>query len=163
MIRLRASLGALLFIGAASLPLLTIPLDAQQTDRAKRIGSKLLCMCNCNQILTQCNHVGCTTSASMLKELDRQVARGDSNDLIAQAFVQTYGPQVLAEPPNKGFGRVAWWIPAMALAAGLALVSLVISRWTKRPAQVAAGPAAPGVSPEFLERARHQADRDTED
>ena len=36
------------------------------------------------------------------------VARNDSDDLILQAFVQEYGPTVLAEPPTKGFnlGRV---------------------------------------------------------
>ena len=45
-------------------------LYAQDSDRAKRLGGGLMCMCNCNQILTQCNHVGCTRSAAMLKKLD---------------------------------------------------------------------------------------------
>ena len=51
-------------------------LRAQQTIRAKEIGGKLLCgigtpLCDCKQILTQCNHVGCRNSAGMLKTLDQ--------------------------------------------------------------------------------------------
>lgn len=163
MIRFRLTLGSFLLLAAAFVPLATIPARAQQTDRAKRVGSKFLCMCTCNQILTQCNHVGCTMSTSMLKELDQRVARGDSDDLIGQSFVQEFGPTVLAEPPNKGFSRVAWWIPGLALAAGLALVVIVISRWRSRPMAVAGGPGALDISPESLERARRRADLETEE
>jgi hypothetical protein len=66
---------------------------AQGTDRAKRVGGQLMCMCNCNEILTQCNHVGCTTSAAMLKELDQRITTTSSDDLLLQSFVQEYGPK----------------------------------------------------------------------
>jgi cytochrome c-type biogenesis protein CcmH/NrfF len=79
--------------------------------------------------------------------------------------VQEYGQAVLTEPPHSGFGRVAWWIPALALIGGFVLVLSVISRWRNRPgpepALAAAG--APSVSNEMLERARARAARDTED
>src|SRR5205807_1012809 len=81
--------------------------QAQQTDRAKQIGGKFMCICTCNQVLTQCNHVGCTTSASMLKELDGWVARGDSETVITSAFVQEFGTKVYAEPPRSGLSLVA--------------------------------------------------------
>jgi cytochrome c-type biogenesis protein CcmH len=155
--------GAIL-LAAAAAPLFTIPAGAQGSDRAKRIGGKMVCMCGCSQILTQCNHVGCTMSSAMLKELDRTVAKGDSDDLIIQSFVQEYGPAVQAEPPNRGFNRVAWFLPGVTLAAGLALVLFVISRWRRRPAMAAAGPdAPPPLSDEFLSRARQKADRETEE
>ena len=163
MIRLRVPFAVFVLLAVAFVPLMTIPTGAQQTDRAKKIGSKLLCMCNCNQILTQCNHVGCTVSASMLKDLDKQVARGDSDDLIVQSFVQEFGTVVFAEPPTKGFSRLAWWIPALALAAGLALVALVIARWRKRPAASVAGRGPMDISPEMLEHARRRADLETEE
>jgi cytochrome c-type biogenesis protein CcmH/NrfF len=83
-----------------------------------------------------------------------------------QSFVQEYGQAVLTEPPHSGFGRVAWWIPALALIGGFALVLTVISRWRKHitpePALAGAG-SAPAISPELLERARARAARDTED
>src|SRR5271165_3654836 len=90
-----------------------LPLLAQQqADRVKTLGGKYQCMCGCNQILTQCNHVGCTMSASMLKELGGWVARGDSSEAIAKAFVQEYGATVFAEPPMSGFSLLAWAMPA---------------------------------------------------
>jgi cytochrome c-type biogenesis protein CcmH len=133
--------------------------QAQQSDRAKQIGKRLLCMCGCNQILTACNHVGCTTSASMLKKLDQLVERGsDSDDLIIQAFVQEFGTQVYAEPPSKGINRIAWFLPTIALLMGLGLVILVIVRWRQRPATA---PAAPKIPAEMLARARERAELET--
>lgn len=149
----------------ATLPLLVTPLGAQQlSDRAKQVGGKFMCMCGCSQVLTECNHVGCTTSASMLKELNVALARGDSEDAVTQMFVQEFGTKVYAEPPKSGFSLVAWALPSIYLFVGTAVVILVILRWRKRPAQET-GPAggAPGVSAELLERARAQASRETQD
>lgn len=146
---------------AAAVFLSTGLLQGQSTDRAKQLGSKLMCMCGCNEILTACNHVGCTVSTKMLKELDQRIAAGDSDDLITQEFVQEYGQQVMAEPPAEGFDVLAWIIPWIAFAMGLAIVVVVIRHWRGR---VALSPApAPTVSPEMLERARRQADRETDD
>jgi len=145
--------------------LLISPLGAQQlSDRAKQVGGKFMCMCSCSQVLTECNHVGCTTSAAMLKELDRSLARGDSEDAITQMFVQEFGTKVYAEPPKSGFSLVAWALPSIYLFVGTGLVVFVISRWRKRPAhQAAPAGGAPGISAEMLERARAQASRETQD
>jgi cytochrome c-type biogenesis protein CcmH len=150
---------------AASLPLLVAPLPAQQpSDRAHQIGGKFMCMCGCNQVLSQCNHVGCTVSTSMLKEVDQALARGDSEDAITQAFVQEFGTKVYAEPPHSGFSLVAWSMPAVYLVVGLVLVLFVISRWRKRPVRPASGAANnSGISPEMLERARLRAAQETQD
>jgi cytochrome c-type biogenesis protein CcmH len=146
-------------------PLLIAPAGAQQlSDRAKQIGGKFMCMCDCSQVLTQCNHVGCTTSAGMLKELNQTLARGDSEDTITQMFVQEFGTKVYAEPPKSGFSLVAWALPSVYLFVGTGVVIFVISRWRKRPAQqTALAGGAPGISAEMLERAREQASRDTQD
>lgn len=154
------SMGLVVALALALAHLGGVSVQAQQTDRAKALGAKLMCMCGCNQVLIACNHVGCTVSASMLKELDQRVARNDPDDLTLQSFVQEYGEKVLAEPPAKGFNRLAWYIPGIAFVLGLGLVTLVLSHWRRR---IAAAPPAPDVSPELLERARRQADRETED
>ena len=144
-------------------PLLITPVGAQQlSDRAKQIGGKFMCMCSCSQVLTQCNHVGCSTSAAMLKELNQSLSRGDSEDAITQMFVQEFGTKVYAEPPKSGFSLVAWILPSVYLFVGAGVVVFVIVRWRKRPAQQAAG-GSPGISPELLERARAQASRETQD
>src|ERR1700733_10736610 len=153
-----------LLLCVASVCTLALSVSVTAQDRAKQIGGKFMCMCNCNQVLTQCNHVGCTTSTAMLKELDQAVARGDSEDVITQAFVQEFGTKVYAEPPHSGFSLVAWSMPAVYLAIGLALVLFVISRWRKRPAHaVSSVPDSGGISPEMLERARLRAARETQD
>jgi cytochrome c-type biogenesis protein CcmH/NrfF len=149
----------------ATAPLLIAPVGAQQlSDRAKQVGGKFMCMCNCSQVLTECNHVGCSTSASMLKELNRSLARGDSEDAITQMFVQEFGTKVYAEPPKSGFSLVAWALPSIYLFVGTGVVIFVISRWRKRPVQPAVPTSnAPGISAEMLERARAQASRETQD
>src|SRR3984893_14236659 len=165
MIKRRGIFLAMLLCAAGSLPLLVSPLPAQQpSDRAHQIGGKFMCMCGCNQVLSQCNHVGCTVSTSMLKEVDQALARGDSEDAITQAFVQEFGTKVYAEPPHSGFSLVAWSMPAVYLAVGLVLVLLVITKWRKRPVHAVSG-AAPhnGISAEMLEQARLRAARETQD
>jgi cytochrome c-type biogenesis protein CcmH len=162
MTKMRRSLGALLFCVMALAPLAAMRLLAQDSDRVKQIGGKFLCMCGCNQVLTQCNHVGCQTSTAMLKELGQAVARGDSETAITQMFVQEYGTSVYAEPPKSGFSLVAWSMPTVYLVLGTILVVFIIHRWRKRaPASATSGAA--NVSPEVLARARAQAERETED
>jgi cytochrome c-type biogenesis protein CcmH len=145
--------------------LAVLPLFAQQqADRVKEVGGKFLCMCGCGQILTQCNHVGCTVSTSMLKELGAMVNRGDSEDKITQAFVQEFGTTVYAEPPKSGFSLVAWLMPVFYFLIGAAIVVFFINKWRKQaPAPAAVAPAGVHISPEAYERARSQANRDTED
>src|SRR5260370_28197503 len=60
--------------------------------RFNTIGhKKLICVCGgCNQILLECNHVGCTYSDKMRNELIAAGSRGDSNDLGLQAFFHEY-------------------------------------------------------------------------
>ena len=136
-------------------------LYAQSTERAKQIGANLVCMCGCAQILTACNHVGCTMSSTMLKELDQRVSVNSSDDLLLQSFVQEYGPKVLASPPAQGFNLLAWVIPGLAFGLGLGVVLMVIRQWRRRFELAPAG--GPPISSEALERARRQADRETED
>jgi cytochrome c-type biogenesis protein CcmH/NrfF len=146
---------------AAVLALVSGLLYAQNSDRAKRVGGGLICMCNCSEILTQCNHVGCTMSTAMLKELDQRVGENSSDDLLLQSFVQEYGPKVLASPPARGFNLLAWIIPGLAFGLGLGTVVIVIRQWRRRFELAPAG--GPPVSSEALDRARRQADRETED
>ena len=145
---------------AVAVVLLSGFLHAQNSDRAKRIGSELMCMCGCNEVLTQCNHVGCKVSGAMIKELDQRVQTAGSDDLILQSFVQEFGTKVLASPPAQGFNLLAWIIPGLAFAMGFSLVVVVIRQWRHVELAPAGGPP---VSSEELERARHQIDLDTED
>ncbi len=146
----------------------TVLAQAQaKTDRGKQIGGKFMCMCSCSQVLTQCNHVGCSVSTAMLKELDDSVTRGDSEDLITQNFVQEFGTKVYAEPPKSGLSLVAWVLPSVYLVLGTVLVIFVISRWRTRAHEdlgaMSAGGSTAAISSAELERARQRVARETED
>jgi cytochrome c-type biogenesis protein CcmH len=139
---------ALLFLGAGD------------NFRVDRLGREFICMCGCNQILLECNHLGCPYLTRMKQELVAAVDRGDSESAITQFFVQTYGTLVLAAPPNRGFNRIVWLMPYAALLVGIVLVVLIVWMWRKRQAPVHASVPAP-VRGEELDRFREQARKET--
>ena len=138
-------------------------LGADTDARFTKLGHQMMCMCGCNQVLTSCNHIDCPLSVPMLKQVSQRVDSGDADDLIVQSFVQQYGENVLSEPPAHGFTGLAWAIPGIAFAAGLTLVVLVIRLWRHRVPMAAAPSSGPAMSPDVLDRARRQADRETDD
>ena len=166
--RIALTLSALVAVATALLPM---RVDAERSERAKQLGRKLMCMCGCGQILTECNHIDCPYSVPMLKKLDQLVAANEPDDLILQDYVQQYGEKVLSAPPSKGFNSIAWYIPGVSFALGLAIVAFVIRLWSKRHDEFAPASGAPvdAEGPAFtahdsrLARARQQADQETED
>ena len=135
-------------------------LGAGDNGRVDRIGHQVICMCGCNQVLLECNHLGCPYLSRMKQELNAAVDRGDSDSAITQFFVQTYGTLVLAAPPNRGFNRVAWLMPYLALLAGIMLVVFIVWMWRKRPIVTHASVPSP-VRGEELARFREQARKET--
>jgi len=130
-------------------------------SRFKELGHQLMCICSCNQVLLECNHVGCPDSDSMRNELMAAVSRGDSDSLVQQAFVQKYGPTVLAAPTTAGFDQTAYIVPFVALFFGAGLVILLVRAWKNRPAPALADGLQPGHGPEFDEF-REKARKETE-
>jgi cytochrome c-type biogenesis protein CcmH len=143
---------------------IAIPVLLGAGDQAARfndLGHRMMCACGCNQILLECNHVGCPLSDRMRAELVAAVDRGDNDDLTLQSFVQKYGPPVLAAPTKTGFDRVAWIAPYMALVLGLGLVTFIIRAWKSRPLVMPADAPVPVHGVE-LDRFRAQARKETE-
>ncbi len=132
-----------------------------EAARFNDLGHRLMCVCGCSQILLECNHVGCKYSDTMRGELMAAVERGDNDDLTLQGFVQKYGTTVMAAPTTKGFNRVAWIMPYLALVLGLTTVVLIVRAWKMRPLVLPEGAVAP-IKGEELEHFRDQARKDTE-
>jgi cytochrome c-type biogenesis protein CcmH len=139
---------AMLFVGADT--------DAQ----FNKLGHQLMCVCGCNQVLLECNHVGCTYSDRMRNELSAGLDRGDSGSLVLQSFVQKYGNTVLAAPTSSGFNVVAWITPfaVFVLATGMAI--WIVRAWKART--LAQPVAHPNLAPEALDELRHKARQETE-
>jgi cytochrome c-type biogenesis protein CcmH/NrfF len=151
------ALGA--FALAAIAPLVPVA-RAQESAHAKELGQKLMCVCGCNQILGSCNHVGCSYSHEMMKEVEDRVGRNEPDDLTLQAFVQEYGPTVLSSPPAKGFNRIAWIAPIVFPLVALVLLWDVVRRWKQKGAVATA--SGPRVSADLIARAQRESDKDEE-
>lgn len=136
-------------------------LGADGDARFRNLGHKLMCKCGCNQILLECNHVGCTMSDTMRSELAAGLQRGDSDSLVLQAFVQKYGPTVKAAPDEQGFGRVAWITPYVVLILGIVMVWALVRAWRDRPEPAFADGVRP-IRGEDLEHFREQVRSETE-
>jgi cytochrome c-type biogenesis protein CcmH/NrfF len=132
-----------------------------ESARVNDLGHRMMCVCGCNQILLECNHVGCTYSDRMRAELVAAVDRGDNDDLTLQGFVQKYGTTVMAAPTKTGFNRVAWIMPYLVLMLGLVTVTAIVRVWKSRPLVLPAGSVA-AVHGSELEYFRDQARKDTE-
>jgi len=105
--------------------------------------------------------VGCPDSDGMRNELMAALSRGDSDSLVEQAFVQKYGPTVLAAPTTSGFDRTAWIVPFVAFALGLGIVVMVVRAWKNRPAPAIADGLNPARGAD-LEQFRDQARKETD-
>jgi cytochrome c-type biogenesis protein CcmH len=130
-----------------------------ENARFNDLGHRLMCVCGCNQILLECNHVGCNYSEHMRDELIAAINHGDNDDLVLQAFIQKYGTTVLSAPTHQGFNRVAWLVPYLALVLGLGVVVMVVNAWGRKPPPP---PAGRGSGDPDLEPFRSQAQRETE-
>jgi cytochrome c-type biogenesis protein CcmH len=64
----------------------------------------------------------------------RMIAQGKTKAQIKAALVDSYGPDVLAEPADSGIGIAAWWIPVVLVPLGLLLALLAARRWRRRAA-----------------------------
>ena len=158
--RRRSTICALGVLALAAIAPLVPVARAQDSPRAKELGQKLMCVCGCNQILGSCNHVGCTYSHDMMKQLEERIARNEPDDLTLQAFVQEYGPTVLSSPPAKGFNRIAWIAPIVFPLVALGLLWDVVRRWKRKGAAATAG--GPRVSADLIARAQRESDKDYE-
>ena len=146
------ALAVFVFIGAGD-----------DSARFKDLGHRMMCTCGCGQVLLECNHVGCQSSDKMRDELQAALDKGGSNndDLILQGFVQEYGPTVIAAPTATGFNRVAWIMPFVVLALGIAFAVHIVRSWKSRPEPALAdGITIPQGSEldEFRRKARKETD-----
>ncbi|MEO6120448.1 MAG: cytochrome c-type biogenesis protein CcmH [Terriglobales bacterium] len=116
-------------------------LGAADMRRFEKLGHELICTCGCNQILLECNHVGCPASSGMRDELNTAIKKTGDNDAALQTFVVKYGPTVLAAPTTTGFNRVAWIMPFAVFITGIVAVVMVTRVWRQRASVLASASA----------------------
>ncbi|HZM11444.1 MAG TPA: cytochrome c-type biogenesis protein CcmH [Candidatus Limnocylindrales bacterium] len=158
MLRKQNLLRPIQLLGIAVLALTFMGADVDA--RFNKLGHQLMCMCGCNQVLLECNHVGCAYSERMRGELTASLERGDNDSLALQSFVQKYGNTVLSAPTTTGFNRVAWIMPFAVFAIASAMTVWLVRLWKSRP--VAQTVAHPNLGNEELDGLRKKAREETE-
>jgi cytochrome c-type biogenesis protein CcmH/NrfF len=133
------------------------------TARSRRAAAVLLCLLaallaapavagalNVNDVAREVRCPTCNTpldvsNAPVAQDMKRFIAvrieRGWSKQRIIDALVAEFGEDVLATPPKSGFDLIAWVVPGIVVAVGLASIPFLTRAWRRRPsASAAEGP-----------------------
>jgi cytochrome c-type biogenesis protein CcmH len=86
-------------------------------------------MCpTCHQVLELSN----APVADRIRAFIRaRIAAGDTKSQIKRQLVNEFGEAVLAAPPARGFGLLAWLLPLLGLAVSATMIAVLAWRWTR--------------------------------
>jgi cytochrome c-type biogenesis protein CcmH/NrfF len=98
----------------------------------KDMQNSIICMCGtCGR--KKVGECTCEVAAAMRAEIARLTAAGKTRDEIIQYFIDQYGSQeVLSQPIDRGFNRLAWLFPYAAGLGGILVVGGTAIRWSHR-------------------------------
>ena len=125
------------------------PVDEQQVYE---VATELRCVV--------CQNLSVADSPSEMANQMRAIVRehlaaGETPAQVRQYFVERYGDWILLAPPRRGFTLLVWLAPLVAVVVGLALVALLVRRWTGRRR-----PTPPPVDAAMSERIRRELERE---
>ena len=111
------------------------------TPLERELGREIICMCGTcgRKLIGECS---CGLAAEMRDEVSKLVAAGKGREDVYQYFITKYGSQEpLAAPIDKGFNRLAWFVPyALGTLSALGL-GFAAFRLSQRPPR---GPVSAG-------------------
>lgn len=109
---------------SASGPGSTVELEARVFD----ITRQLRCPTCVSESVADSN---AAISIEMRRQVQTQLEQGRSEAEILAFFQERYGDWVLLEPPRRGIHLFVWWLPGIALAAGVGGLAFLMVRWTR--------------------------------
>ena len=115
--------------------ILTVPSAAAQSEgefsekEAQTIDRMIMCpVCPAETI----DQAQVEISFQMRALVRKMLAEGKSRQEILDFFVARYGADILASPPKSGVNLLAWLLPLVGVAGGLAGVYFIIRSMTGR-------------------------------
>ncbi len=144
----------LLLFGASGVGLRAQHVEAPQsvllipkTPLERQLQDDIICMCGtCGR--KRVGECTCMTAAGMRTEIAALVAQGMTRDQIIDHFVTKYGSQeVLSQPIDKGFNRLAWLFPYAIGAIGVFFIGGMAIRWSRRQRPAASNDPVAAIDP----------------
>lgn len=80
-----------------------------------------------------------------------RIAAGDTKSEIKDKLVAQFGETVLAAPPKRGFGLLAWLLPIVGVLGAGGAIGLLAWRWS-RVGERTAAEAVPALGPDLDRR-----------
>jgi len=120
----------LVLIGAFSVIIMVgaIMGDASPDDRARAIGSRIMCpVCQGSAI----SNSPSDTAETMMDKVEELVLAGWSDDQVLTYFRDRYGENIILDPVFGGKTLLVWLLPAAAFGVGVWMI--VRRRRTTRP------------------------------
>jgi cytochrome c-type biogenesis protein CcmH len=117
-----------LLVAAAATPLLAQqPLRPVDDQVVYEVAAQLRCVV--------CQNLSVADSPSEMAAQMRAIVRerlaaGETPAQVRQYFVERYGDWILLEPPRRGFTLLVWLAPLVAVVVGVAVVAVLVRRWT---------------------------------
>lgn len=117
------------------------------------LEKRLKCQCPCILDVYTCRTTdfSCGVSPAMHRDVMRLIAGGYGEKEIFDAFVEVYGEVALTEPVKQGFNWLGYFAPAIVLATGATLLTLMLRRWSVESAWTrgasSAAPSERGAGP----------------
>ena len=96
---------------------------------ARELYALIMCPICSGQTIGQSNT---ETSAQMRGLVLKKLRQGETKEEVLQYFASKYGERVLAEPTKGGFNRMLWLLPFVIVVVAVAVISLLMRRWSTR-------------------------------
>lgn len=123
----RASWAVVLFalVGLVAFASLSAETDKSPGERAEALYDRFACPTCDGQSVAESNAAVAATIRQFIRD---EVAAGTSDTDIRNALVQSYGTEVLLNPPGEGIATLVWVLPILVIVGGSAVVFSAISR-----------------------------------
>jgi cytochrome c-type biogenesis protein CcmF len=129
-----ASVTLILLLTQGALTAQVVP-AIQKSELRRELEGEILCTCGgCRRPMNDCPmEPNCHGLDAQRAKLDTYLGRGLNRDQVLAAFASDYGTQaILARPIDKGFNRLAWFVPYLIGVGGAFMAIFIAKRWSRR-------------------------------
>jgi cytochrome c-type biogenesis protein CcmH len=118
---------AVVLVCVAALLAVPVAQASEQHPSQSELEGEVMCPV-CGTTLDQSS----SPAAEQIKRvIARRIAAGDTKSEIEDRLVANYGDAILAAPPRRGFGLVAWWLPIGGIVLAAVVVGAGAWRWSR--------------------------------